>query len=182
MPTEKVCWQDGDFESPDTTNRINLNFTFNVYLKGQSIIYSAAQPLWVSHPGKISYATIPPVEPIETADTEPVMDIFSVQASPVLEAGETYHANALIANPTIVELRAAGEEYPAWITDRYLQVPNNFSARIQALAFEITADYDNPYDKAVAITGIGMITPLGVNTRECWINLLEGKSGIRRWP
>lgn len=144
--------QDGDFEIPDTTNRINLNFTFNVYLKGQSIIYSAAQPLWVSHPGKISYATIPPVEPIETANTELVMDIFSVQASPVLEAGETYHANALIANPTIVELRAAGEEYPAWITDRYLQVPNNFSARIQALAFEITADYDNPYDKAAAIT------------------------------
>ena len=38
----------------------------------------------------------------------------------------------------------------------------------------------NPHEKAVAITGIGMITPLGVNTRECWINLLEGKSGIRR--
>jgi 3-oxoacyl-[acyl-carrier-protein] synthase II len=38
----------------------------------------------------------------------------------------------------------------------------------------------NPHKNAAAITGIGMITPLGVNTRECWINLLEGKSGIRR--
>jgi 3-oxoacyl-[acyl-carrier-protein] synthase II len=38
----------------------------------------------------------------------------------------------------------------------------------------------HPHKKVAAITGIGMITPLGVNTHECWINLLEGKSGIRR--
>jgi 3-oxoacyl-[acyl-carrier-protein] synthase II len=32
----------------------------------------------------------------------------------------------------------------------------------------------------VAITGIGMITPLGINANECWNNLVLGKSGIRR--
>ena len=30
----------------------------------------------------------------------------------------------------------------------------------------------------VAVTGIGMITPLGINTPSCWKNMSEGKSGI----
>lgn len=32
----------------------------------------------------------------------------------------------------------------------------------------------------VAVTGIGMICPLGITTNECWENMLLGKSGIRR--
>ena len=32
----------------------------------------------------------------------------------------------------------------------------------------------------VAVTGIGMICPLGVDTHECWKNMLEGKSGVKR--
>jgi hypothetical protein len=92
------------------------------------------------------------VETTQTSSPAQVMDILAIQASPRLQAGETYHANSLIANPAIPALREAGQEYPAWVTDRYLQLPNNFSVRIQSLAFEITADYDNPYDKAAAIT------------------------------
>lgn len=32
----------------------------------------------------------------------------------------------------------------------------------------------------VAVTGIGMISPLGLTTSECWENMTLGKSGIRR--
>lgn len=32
----------------------------------------------------------------------------------------------------------------------------------------------------VAVTGIGMICPLGITTAECWENMVLGKSGIRR--
>jgi 3-oxoacyl-[acyl-carrier-protein] synthase II len=35
-------------------------------------------------------------------------------------------------------------------------------------------------DQFVAVTGIGMICPLGINTDACWQNMLGGKSGIRR--
>jgi len=32
----------------------------------------------------------------------------------------------------------------------------------------------------VAITGLGMITPLGTSAPECWANMLAGRSGVRR--
>lgn len=35
-------------------------------------------------------------------------------------------------------------------------------------------------DHLVAITGIGMVTPLGISTGECWVNMVAGKSGIDR--
>lgn len=139
--------QDGDFNIPDTAQRFNFNFSFSVYIKGQTILYSAAQPIWTSHPASIAHAVIP----AENTEDE-MMDIVALQASPYLEAGETYHTNAMLANPSIVELQEAGLEYPEWVTEKYLQLPTGFSARIQALAFDITADLNNPYDRAAAIT------------------------------
>lgn len=48
----------------------------------------------------------------------------------------------------------------------------------------MTLDQENPKDKAqhqkVAITGIGMLCCLGVDTNTCWQGLVEGRSGIRR--
>ncbi len=143
----KYAPQDGDFNIPDTTQRFNLNFSFTVYTKGQTILYSAAQPLWTSHSASIAHAVIPG----ENAEDEQ-MDIVALQASPYLEAGETYHTNAMLANPIIPELQEAGVEYPEWVTEKYLQLPSDFSPRIQALAFDITADLENPYDRAAAIT------------------------------
>ena len=34
-------------------------------------------------------------------------------------------------------------------------------------------------ERPVAVTGIGMICPLGTSTAECWENMLAGRSGIR---
>lgn len=40
--------------------------------------------------------------------------------------------------------------------------------------------YKSRNNKPVAVTGIGMICPLGISTSECWENMLAGKSGIRK--
>jgi hypothetical protein len=59
---------------------------------------------------------------------------------------------ALIAGPSIEELRSTGADYPAWVTDRYLQVPEDIAPQLSELALEITAPYDTVYDKVQAIT------------------------------
>jgi hypothetical protein len=67
--------------------------------------------------------------------------------------GEQYEVTAALINPSIQLLQNAGTEYPQWVTDRYLQLPEDFSQRIAELAGQITQELETPYDKATAITG-----------------------------
>jgi hypothetical protein len=146
--------QDGDFLIDDTQNRLRLDFTFNVYTQEQAILYTASQPIFVSHAANIIHKIIPTTgeDRANIEGLDDLMDISALRSIPKLKAGESYQSTALVANPSIVELRTAESEYPAWVTDRYLQLPQGFSTRIQELAVELTADQDNPYDKTLAIT------------------------------
>ncbi len=44
----------------------------------------------------------------------------------------------------------------------------------------VIVDSGRSKEQLVAVTGIGMISPLGITTSECWDNMLLAKSGIRR--
>ena len=48
-------------------------------------------------------------------------------------------------------LRSAGQNYPADVTPKYLQLPAHLDSRIPKLAQEITAQAATPYDKSVAM-------------------------------
>jgi len=50
---------------------------------------------------------------------------------------------SLRENPSII--------YPSWVTSRYLQLPPTLPQRVKELALELTREYDNIYDKAVAL-------------------------------
>lgn len=106
-----------------------------------SLVYAPSEPVWFSRQG--STRSIPAGGRSE---------IISWYASPYLLEGEVYQVDAILGNPNTKQLQDAGQFYPAWVTDKYLQMPNDFSSRIMDLAKEITAEYDNPYDKAVEIT------------------------------
>jgi len=135
---------DGDIDIPDTENRKRVSFTYDIYSEGQSLLYSAAQPVWLNHGAIILHSKV--------AEDSEIMDVMAFRASPRLEAGDLYRMSAMLANPTIPELQATGQEYPEWVTEKYLQLPDDFSPRIRELAGEITAEYESPYDKTVAIT------------------------------
>ena len=106
-----------------------------------SLIYTPSQAVWFSRTGS--------TRNISAGDSE---EVISWYASPSLLAGEAYQVNAVLKNPNIQDLREAGTNYPDWVRDKYLQMPEEFSPKVSELAALITANYDNPYDKAAVIT------------------------------
>jgi transglutaminase-like putative cysteine protease len=63
----------------------------------------------------------------------------------------SYRADSLLPVFAEAELRAAGQEYPAWVAERYLVLPDSVPDRVLALARDLTATEPTPYDRAVAI-------------------------------
>ncbi len=129
---------------PNLEGRDEFEISFTSYTRQQAVLTLPAQPLWVSRPADVGFFPI--------ADGQ--QDILVLESFPYLEPGETYRARAAIANPSIEELRAAGEDYPAWVTERYLQLPADFSERMRAFASSVTFGLETPYDQAQAITTV----------------------------
>lgn len=67
-----------------------------------------------------------------------------------IQNGERYQVQTLISDATPEQLRGAGQEYPAEIKSRYLQLPA-YSQRTKTLAQQLAEGKDNPYDIAVSI-------------------------------
>ncbi|MBI4340119.1 MAG: transglutaminase domain-containing protein [Chloroflexi bacterium] len=81
----------------------------------------------------------------------PSLDTLSLQGQKQLAAGETYAILTSISAARPDELRSAGEDYPAWVSSLYLQLPATLPLRVRDLAASLTASASTPYDKAVAI-------------------------------
>jgi len=130
-----------DLMVDDAKNEKPIRFVFATSGAKFSLLYAPAQPVWFSRPG--SYLASPADE---------ALNVTSWNATPALLPGETYQVDAVVKNPNIEQLRATGTQYPQWVTEKYLQLPKNFSPRIKTLAQELTATAETPYDKTLAIT------------------------------
>jgi len=130
------------FNIPDAQQRSELEFSYNVAADGQSMLYTPPQPVWVSRPADI----------LQNDISQNRTDLIAVIAAPALQKGEVYRVRAALTNPSIQGLREAGEIYPEWVKKKYLQLPNDLSPKLRALAQELTADLKTPYDKANVIT------------------------------
>ena len=64
---------------------------------------------------------------------------------------DSYRVDSLVPAAGEVDLRAAGQDYPAWIVERYLPLPESVPSRVLALARDLTARELTPYDRALAI-------------------------------
>ncbi|OGN74707.1 MAG: hypothetical protein A2X25_06880 [Chloroflexi bacterium GWB2_49_20] len=117
-------------------------FTFTIS-QGRIInLFTPAQTVWISRPAEVSLFQA------EAGSVDPLL----LRADAAIHAGESYRLQAIESNPTILELRQAGEEYPDWVQRHYLQIPGNLSSEVSTLAARLTSDLDTPYDKATAIT------------------------------
>lgn len=62
-----------------------------------------------------------------------------------------YRTDSLVPVVGEVQLRSAGGDYPTWVRNRYLNLPEEVPARVLALARDLTATEPTPYDQARAI-------------------------------
>ena len=138
---EKFSPVESSITITDMENNSPVRFIFTTGESKFSLLYAPSQPVWFSRPG--SYLA---------SQAGSALNITSWNATPALLPGETYQVDVVVKNPNIEQLREAGTQYPQWVMDKYLQMPEGFSARIQALAEEITAQAETPYDKTIAIT------------------------------
>jgi transglutaminase-like putative cysteine protease len=64
---------------------------------------------------------------------------------------DTYRADSLLPVIGEADLRTSGQEYPTWVVESYLDLPDSVPDRVLALARDLTATEPTPYDRALAI-------------------------------
>jgi transglutaminase-like putative cysteine protease len=148
------------------------SFTYDVYTghgwltsQTQESLFQANDPLQADHAadhipiqqivrpvegaGGVVYAAGEPVSMNLASDAawRSSGDLFGIR----LESTGSYVVHSLV--PVIDErtLRAAGQQYPAWVRQRYLVLPPDVPGRVKDLAIQLTASAPTPYDRAKAI-------------------------------
>lgn len=122
--------------------RGRVEFTFYSNISLLRTLYYPAEPLNIDREAQAI------VEITEEGTT----DLNALVLDPPLQSGEQYQVLALTPRPTVLALMNAGDNYPEWVTDRYLSLPEDMSPRISELAEQIAADRPTAYDQVVSIT------------------------------
>ncbi len=89
---------------------------------------------------------------VVVARDDPVIpDILSLRSRGKLKVGSSYDVVSTISIAREAELRADDTEYPSWVTDNYLQLPETLPDRVRELGASVTQSVESPFDKAIAI-------------------------------
>lgn len=78
-------------------------------------------------------------------------DVDAVFSQAQVAKGDSYSVTGLTSTATPDQLRAAGTDYPAWVTDRYLQLPSTITDRTRTLASELIAEQPTVFDAASTV-------------------------------
>ena len=71
-------------------------------------------------------------------------EILGYFIDPTLKENEIYRFETILSVPTSEQLAAAGTDYPNWVVERYLQLPEGISERMRALSRNITEKTQPP--------------------------------------
>lgn len=78
-------------------------------------------------------------------------DIIALAPVSELTAGAKYESVGGRSVATADRLLTAGADYPAWVRDRYLQLPSNLPSEIRILARQAAGDEQVPYKIAIRV-------------------------------
>ena len=133
---------EGNLVLPMYEGREIVRVTVQAVDSAFQVLFVPSQPLWVNRTSSVTLSGSPPDS----------LEGYAFASEQILMQGEEYRARGSVASPDTLQLRSAGDQYPAWVENTYLQLPENLPDSISRLAEEITAGLDTPYDRAAAIT------------------------------
>lgn len=132
--------------------------TYTYHRNGSTVLYAMSNPIDLDRSARATFSTLPDrdtarsLSPNWSGINEPwVEEVTYIRSNATLDQGESYQVVSAVSRATVNQLQAAGNNYPDWVTDRYLQLPDSITARTRELAVELTTDYDNNFDKARAV-------------------------------
>ena len=132
--------------------------TYTMHRNGVLMLYAMGSPIALNHSAKVTFAalsddeaTMAPVLGWLGQSSPWVEDITYIRSDIILNEGESYRVVSAGSMASISQLQSAGNDYPAWITERYLQLPDTTTQRTRDLALELAEPFDNAYDKARTI-------------------------------
>ena len=103
-------------------------------------------------------------------------DVEAVFSQDDVGEGDAYAVTGLTSTAAPDQLRAAGDDYPAWVTDRYLELPETVTDRTRELASQLATGQPSAFDAAVAVEEYVRST-IAYNED---IDAAAGRSGRRR--
>lgn len=133
--------QDDELEVPVEEGRWFGTFEF-ISATYISTLFSPPQPLWVSRPAMAEMARNP----------DGTTDLTAFRADPAIAPGEIYQSQASVSNVTVAQMRDAGGDYPDWVIERYLQLPDSITPRTFQLAQDLAEGMETRYDVVMAVT------------------------------
>ncbi len=80
-------------------------------------------------------------------------EVSCISPAQSLGRNRRYVVESLVSAASVSKLRRAERMYPAWIAERYLQIPDSLPKRVRDLAREVAGNEATAYDQATAIEG-----------------------------
>ncbi|MCO6449566.1 MAG: transglutaminase domain-containing protein [Caldilineales bacterium] len=132
---------------PNWAARTEISQTVTTYQSG-NVLVGAPLPVW---PMIQADARVLPYSDSEDEkdDSQPLeAELAMIVSRDSLSEGDSYTVISSIASPSVIDLQNDSTDYPDFIQERYLQLPDTIPQRVFDLAEEVTAGRDNPYDIA----------------------------------
>lgn len=137
-----IIERDQPLNEPRFVRYTEITSTIRPLETDQDVIFVGPQPLRVSVPTNADASRVTP---------EGEIYIALLRSRVPIGKDAPYQVVSGVSMAPVEALRQAGTDYPAWVTDRFLQLPETFPDSVRQVAISVTAPFDNPYDQAAAL-------------------------------
>lgn len=134
---------EGTLDVPFSAARDVITQTVVNYIPNSSTLYGAPEVVGSNRQMVLD------VDEIDANGAPP--QINWLRSRYVLRQGDSYSVISRVSMADMESLRTAPTDYPGWVLDRYLQLPDTITEETKRLAAELTTPHDNVFDKTIAV-------------------------------